>query len=87
MQAGIQLIEHGFDGAVVVTAALVVSEHADHYRRSAGHQFARVVALLAVALEVRHVAVQALRHPLLHERRVVVQPLGKRYAAVVKTDR
>ena len=71
---------------MVVAMALVVAEHANHYRRSTGHQFARVVAFLAVALEVRHVAVQALRHPLLHERRVVVQPLGKRYAAVVETD-
>lgn len=87
VQAGVQFIEHGLDSAMVVAAALVVAEHADHYRRSAGHQFARVVALLAVALEVRHVAVQALRHPLLHERRVVFQPLGKRHAAVVKSDR
>ena len=87
VQAGVQFIEHRFDSAVVVAAALVVSEHADHYRRSPGHQFARVVALLAVALEVRHIAVQALRHPLLHERRVIVQPLGKRHTAVVETDR
>ena len=86
MQTGIQLVEHGLDGAVVIASALVVAEYADHYCCSSGHQFARVVALLAVALKVRHVAVQPLRYPLLHERCIVVQPLSMCHSTVVKSD-
>jgi hypothetical protein len=63
---------------------MVEMEQADYHRLCIRYKHSRVVAFVAVAFQIIHLAMQSLRNPVVHELRVIVQTMYGSYAAGIE---
>ena len=60
------------------------TQQTNHHCLRARYEDSRVVAFVAVAFQIIHLAMQPLRNPVVHELRIVIQTTHGSYAAGIK---